>query len=105
MPRLRAVLVMVPPLLAEMLRGALAVSGDLPVAAELDKTDATIERLRELAPDAVILGPGADALVVRTALPAARILALSPDLKWLDGPGPTDRRSFSAANLALALLR
>jgi hypothetical protein len=106
MPRLRIVLMMVPRLLADMIRNVLARADGPPWVEECASLDTSPEYLASLAADAIILGPaatGIDAAIIRSALPHVRVLSLSPDLRWLNGPGEHERRPLNARNLVAAL--
>jgi DNA-binding NarL/FixJ family response regulator len=109
-PELRAVLVTAPPLLADLIRGVLAGRVGLSVVAEIADPKIAAVRLRDLAPDVVIIGPAAnapafDAALVRALLPQARVFALSADLTRLFGPGQDDDSEFTPDTLADRLRR
>jgi hypothetical protein len=111
-PELRVVLVMVPPLLAGLLRqvvearfaarrteqgrversGASGSDIALSIIAEIGHPRRIAARLRRLAPHVVILGPtGQSPPWGKAALPPhTRVLTLSADLTRVDGPGPED---------------
>ena len=105
MPRLRAVLVMVPPLLRDLIRHALTSRVEVSIVADIAEAKGACRQLRDLAPDIVIVGPaGASsrltAELVRSLLPHAQVLALSADLTTLLGPGEDDRSEFTPDTLA-----
>jgi DNA-binding NarL/FixJ family response regulator len=107
---LRAVLVTMPPLLADLIRHVLASRVGVSIVAEINDPAIAAAQLRELAPDAVIIGPSAvvrqlDAAQVRLLLPGARVLAVSADLARLFGPGEDDVNEFTPDVLAQCLLR
>ena len=105
MPALRAVLVMVPPLLADLIRHVLTGRIDQIIVAEArDPADAA-RMLRDVPPDIVILGPHGtaglpDPQAVRALLPRARVLALSADLAQLLGPEEGEVCTFTPDTLA-----
>jgi len=100
---LRAVVVAAPPLLADLVRQALASRSRVTVVAEIAQPEAE-SLLPDLDPDVVILGPAAagllDVAVVRRMLPRARVFAISADLRRILGPGEGDVGEFSADRLA-----
>ena len=105
MPELRAVLVTAPPLLADLIRRVLAGRVGLSIVAEIADPEIAVLRLRDLAPDIVIIGPAGnapafDAALVRSLLPQARVFALSADLMRLFGPGQDDESEFTPDALA-----
>jgi hypothetical protein len=109
-PELRAVLVTVPPLLADLTRHVLTSRLGLSIIAEIPDPETAAERLRYLAPDIVIIGPAANtrrfnAARVRLMLPHARVLALSADFSQVLGPGEADVSEFTPQNLADCLRR
>ena len=105
----RAVLVTVPPLLADLIRHVLTNRAALVIVAELTEPASAYARLRALAPDVVIIGPASgtpvDAALVRAMLPGARVLVLSADLTQLLGPGEDDIDAFTPGTLAARLSR
>jgi AmiR/NasT family two-component response regulator len=101
---MRAVLVTVPPLLADITRHVLSRTG-VSIIAEIADTAISAKRLRNLAPDVVIIGPQTDArplsaALVRSMLPHARVLTLSADLSRILGPGEDDVHEFTPETLA-----
>ena len=109
MPELRVVLVMVPPLLADLIRHALAARFPAAGAIQLSVSTATGDprdigwsispRMHHVA----ILGPGAGDLH-RTAWPSGvTVLTLSPDLSQILGPDPADREPLTPDGLARRL--
>jgi hypothetical protein len=105
MPELRAVLVLVPPLLAGLVRQVLA--GRPPavrVVAELGDAHNLAAELARLDVDVALLGAAVPRALVRAALaPGSRILSLSADLTELTGPGDDARRPFTSDNLVRIL--
>jgi DNA-binding NarL/FixJ family response regulator len=106
----RAVLVTVPPLLADLIRHVLTSRAALVIVAELTDPVSAYARLRALAPDVVILGPArgtppVDAVLVRAMLPGVCVLALSADLTQLHGPGEEDIDAFTPDTLVACLSR
>jgi DNA-binding NarL/FixJ family response regulator len=109
-PGLRAVLVTVPHLLADLIRHVLTSRAALCVVAELADPEGGIESLAKLAPDVVIIGltgnaQPLDTAAVRTLLPQATVLVLSADLTQLMGPGEDDVVEFTPDALADRLSR
>jgi hypothetical protein len=107
-PRLRAVLVAVPPLLADIIRQALIGRAGVWIIAEIAEPENALARLRDLAPDVVVVGPAAappspTTAGIRFGLPQARVLALSPDLTRILGPAEGDVSEFTPAALAQRL--
>jgi len=110
-PEFRAVLVTVPPLLADLIRHVLmsrieASGFALSIVAEICDLTNIGERLRALDPDVVIVGPVGtvspmDAIVL---LPRARVLTLSADLTHILGPGAGEIAPFTPDTLAERLL-
>ena len=105
MPALRAVLVAVPPLLADVIRHALTSRASLRIIAEIAASRGAAQRLRDLAPDVVVVGPAGGvpwlhAAAVRAMLPRARVLALSADLTRVLGPDDGDDAEFTPDALA-----
>jgi hypothetical protein len=110
MPTLRAVLVTVPPLLADLVRHVTTGPPGLSIVAEISDLKTADQRLRELAPDVVILGAAAtagtlNAARVRSMLPRARVLALSADFTQLFGPNEDDVDEFTPETLVDSLRR
>ena len=108
MRRLQAVLVTVPPLLADLIRHVLTSRAALLIVTELTDADSAYAQLPTLAPDVVIIGPAVgaqqvDAAIVRAMLPQARVLALSTDLTQLLGPGADDIDALTPDTLAARL--
>jgi hypothetical protein len=105
MPELRTVLVIAPPLLADLIRRVLTDRVTVSILPEIaDPTDIG-GRLRELAPDIVIVGPvgAASSLVAESAPSHTRVLFLSADLTHILGPNPGDIAPFAPETLAARL--
>jgi DNA-binding NarL/FixJ family response regulator len=110
MPTLRAVLVAAPPLLADLVRHVTTGDAGLSIIAEISDLEIAGRRLRDLAPDVVILGAAAtagtlNAARVRSMLPRARVLALTADFTQLFGPGEDDVNEFTPETLVDSLRR
>ena len=115
---LRVALVMVPPLLADLIRHVVTVRFDeasrlddagekrlgvgLRIVAEIGDPGGVGERLGMLAPHVVIYGPTATGPIwAAVALPRyARVLTLSADLTRIHGPGPGDSAPLTPDVLA-----
>jgi DNA-binding NarL/FixJ family response regulator len=109
-PGLRAVLVALPPFLADIIRRVLTIRAGLLIIAEIANPEGAIQRLRELAPDVVVVGPAGaarrlDVAAIRATLPQARVLALSEDLTRLLGPDEDEIAEFTADALVERLRR
>jgi DNA-binding NarL/FixJ family response regulator len=105
MPGFRAILVSVPPLLADLTRHVMTGRAGFSIIAEIADPDTTAECLHDLAPDVVIIGPAANArnlnaAIIRSMLPRAKVLALSADFTQLFGPGEHDVTVFTPDALA-----
>jgi hypothetical protein len=99
---------MVPPLLADLTRHALANRVGLSIIAEINDPAIAAVRLGELAPDVVIIGPSAigrqlDRAQIRLLLPRAHVLAVSADLARVFGPGEHDVSELTADALVRCL--
>jgi hypothetical protein len=104
MPEHRTVLVIAPPLLADLIRQVLIGRVGASVLVEIAEPAAARERMRELDPDVVIVGPvGAAALAAAPAPPHARVLSLSQDLSRILGPDADDIAPFTPDTLASRL--
>ena len=106
----RAVLVMVPPLLADLIRHVVASRAEasgfaLSIVAEICNPTDIGERLRELDPDIVIVGSAGAALLIDAAaiVPRARVLTLSADLARILGPGKGESVAFTPEVLVESL--
>jgi hypothetical protein len=101
MLELRVVLVLVPPLLADLLRQVLATRGwNVRTLGEFGNPRSVGKELAKLSPHVVLLGSPDSELLVSDALPPdVRILSLSADLTQLLGPRPGERTAFTADNL------
>jgi hypothetical protein len=107
----RAVLVMVPPLLADLIRHVVASRVEasvfaLSIVEEISDPTDIGPRLRALDPDIVIVGPAGAALLIDAAAivpPRARVLTLSADLARILGPGKGESVAFTPEVLAGSL--
>ena len=105
MPKLRTVLVIAPPLLADLIRRVLTGRVAVSILPEItDPTDIG-GHLRELAPDIIIVGPvGTASSLVAASVPShTRVLSLSADLTHILGPNPGDIAPFTPETLAVRL--
>jgi hypothetical protein len=108
---LRTVLIMVPPLLADLLRRAASFRAEntgvaLSIIADLDDPHDLDERLALLMPDLLIFGPAAAARAPHTRLPpGTRKLTLSPDLAQILGPADGETAALTPEILAERLRR
>ena len=102
MPELRTVLVIAPPLLADLIRRVLSVRVSVSVLVEIAEPGDASERLRKLDPDVVIIGSTSAAWppAAVAAAPHARVLSLSPDLSHILGPDADDVVPFTPDALA-----
>lgn len=101
-------MLMMPPLLADLIRHVLTRRVGPVAAIELAEMRDSGERLRVFAPDAVILGPAArpaDAAPIRNLLPKAQILLVSHDLARLVDLDTGEDGAFAPDALADRLLR
>jgi hypothetical protein len=101
MPALRAALVLVPPLLADLVRQVLA--GRAPhvcVVAEFSDPGRVIDELRGINVDVVLLGSGISRQHAIGALAShTSVVSLSADLSELAGPGGNEHIPFTTDNL------
>jgi AmiR/NasT family two-component response regulator len=109
-PAPRAVLVAMPHLLADIIRRVLVGRAGFAIVTEIAEPQGIAGRLRELAPDVVIIGrtqalASIDADAVRAILPRASVLALSADLRLIAGPEKDAIAEFTADTLAELLRR
>ena len=105
MRSLRAVLVTVPPLVADLIRRTLAGRATVAIVAEIPEPSVALAQLPALLPDIVIVGdtgraPALHADSVRAAVPGARVFVLSADLMEIYGPGADDVIALTPATLA-----
>ena len=102
MPELRTVLVVAPTLLADLIRRVLADRVAITILPEFADPAEISDRLRNLAPDIVIIGPArAVPLLDAESTPTGtRVLSLSADLTNIIGPGPHDIAPFTPEILA-----
>jgi hypothetical protein len=99
---LRAVLVMMPPLLAGLVRNVVAVrfkqaDAQLAIVEEISDLEHLPQRLGATKPDLLIIGPASDASQKVAASIAAHtpVLTVSSNLNRILGPGPTDEVAFT----------
>jgi hypothetical protein len=100
-------MVMVPPLLADLIRHGLGSRiGDATVT-ELPDLPYAYARLREIAADVVIVGPSAaaQATLIQRLLPRAQVLTVSPDLSRLVDLDTGELAAFTLDELADRLRR
>jgi len=108
-PELRVVLVMVPPLLADLIRHALAARFPAAGAIQLSVSTATGDpaeiglSISPLVPHVAILGAGAGDVGLTGWPSGVRVLTLSPDLSQILGPDPDDREPLTPDGLARRL--
>jgi hypothetical protein len=101
-------MVMVPPLLADLIRHGLSGRVGPVIAVEFAEFEDIATRLREFAPDVVIVGPSArpfDAAALRALLPEPQILAVSRDLSHLVDLDTSEDDAFTPDALADRLRR
>jgi hypothetical protein len=107
---LRAVLLSVPPLLADLISRVAASRLEqtgigLSIVAEIADVASVGGRLAELAPDLAILSQAAiSRLPAGVMAPSIPVLVLSTDLSYIAGPGPDDMAPLTPESLVAALL-
>jgi hypothetical protein len=101
-PELRTVLVVAPPLLADLIRRALTERVAISILPEITDLADIADRLRELSPDIAIIGPAGvvPSMDAASASSRTRVLSLSADLTVILGPKPGDIAPFTPATLA-----
>jgi hypothetical protein len=101
-PELRTVLVVAPALLADLIRRVLTDRVAISILPEFADPADIGARLRDLAPDIVIVGPvgAVHALDAASAASRTRVLILSADLTNIIGPDPGDIAPFTPETLA-----
>ena len=111
MRELRTVLVMVPPLLAGLVRRVVAArfeqaDAHFTIVAETSDLNDFAGLLRAIDTDVVIIGAaGVASKLVEASIPVhARVLTLSSNLNQVLGPGPADVAPFTPDTLAQRLL-
>jgi hypothetical protein len=107
-PGLRIALVVVPPLLADLIRHGLDSRVQGATITELPDAQTAYARLRELGADVVIVGPAApaaEATLIRSVLPGAQVLTVSPDLSQLVDLDADEPAAFTPDALADRLRR
>ncbi|MGO8855493.1 MAG: hypothetical protein ACLQO1_07255 [Steroidobacteraceae bacterium] len=110
MQELRAALILVPPLLADLVRHVAATRAanldiTLSIIAKIDDPAELVDLLGRLAPDLVIFGPSAAvSRATETRLPrGTRVLTLSADLKRILGPDEGESAPLTPESLAQRL--
>jgi hypothetical protein len=103
MAKVRTVLVIAPPLLADLIRRVLTDRVDKSVKVEVASPAETSRRLSEVDPDVVIKGP-ARAISSFVAPPRVRVLSLSADLGDILGPNADDIIEFTPDALVTRLI-
>jgi hypothetical protein len=106
---LRAVLLSLPPLLADLISRVATSRLEqygirLSILAEIADVESVGGRLAELAPDLAIVGYAAiSRLPTEITASSVPVLVLSADLSHIGGPGPDDLASLTPENLVAAL--
>ena len=103
MPELRTVLVIAPPLLADLIRRALSDRVEKSIRIEVAAPAEASERLLDVDPDVVIAGPLSASSPSVAGPPRARVLSLSADLDLILGPNMDDVAPFTPDALAARL--
>jgi hypothetical protein len=107
-PGPRIAMVVVPPLLADLIRHGLSSRVIGATIAELPDVQTACTQLREAGADVVIVGPAAPvagARLIRTVLPDAQVLTVSPDLSQLVDLDAAEPAAFTPDALADRLRR
>jgi hypothetical protein len=105
---LRAVLALVPPFLADLVRQAVVARAAqiglvLHLVVQSDDSGDLQETIGRFRPDVVILGPAAETAYAAVLSSKLRVLTLSPDLALLEGPGLNDSAPLTPEILAQRL--
>ena len=101
-------MVVVPPLLADLIRHGLGSRVKGASVTELPDAQAAHAHLRAFGADVVIVGPAAplaEAALIRTLLPDAQVLTVSPDLSQLVDLDAAEPAAFTPDALADRLRR
>ena len=101
-------MVVVPPLLADLIRHGLSSRVKGATVAELPDVQTAYAHLREIGADVVIIGPAApaaEATLIRSVLPDAQVLTVSPDLSQLVDLDGNEPAAFTPDALADRLRR
>jgi hypothetical protein len=101
-------MVVVPPLLADLIRHGLRSRVKGVIVIELPDLQTAYTYLRESGADVVIVGPSAlaaEATLIRAVLPGARVLTVSPDLSQLVDLDADEPAAFTPDALADRLRR
>ena len=107
MSGLRIAMVMVPPLLADLIRHGLDSRIGGATVIEFSDLQHAYTRLHEIAADIVIVGPlaAAQATLIQRLLPRAQVLTISPDLSRLVDLDTGESAAFTLDELADRLRR
>jgi hypothetical protein len=105
---LRAVLALVPPFLADLVRQVVVARAAklglvLHLVVQSDDSGDLRETISRFRPDVVILGPAAETAHAALLSSKLRVLTLSPDLALLEGPGLNDSAPLTPEILAQRL--
>jgi hypothetical protein len=97
--------VVAPPLLADLIRRALTDRVAISILPQIADLADVADRLRELSPDIVIVGPvgAVPSIAAASTLPRTQVLSLSADLTAILGPRPGDIAPFTPEALAARL--
>jgi hypothetical protein len=101
-------MVVVPPLLADLIRRGLISRVGAVIVTELSDLHHACTRLREIDADVVIVGPSAsaaDAALIHRIVPRAQVLTVSPDLSQLVDLDTGEAAAFTPDALADRLRR
>jgi hypothetical protein len=101
-------MVVVPPLLADLIRHGLGSRVKGVILTELPDVQTAYAYLRETGADVVIVGPAApaaEATLIRSVLPSARVLTVSSDLSQLVDLDADEPAAFTPDALAEWLRR
>jgi len=101
-------MVVVPPLLADLIRHGLASRIDAVTVTEFSDLQHACTRLREIGADVVIVGPSApqaDTALIHRIVPRAQVLTISADLSQLVDLDTGEPAAFTPDTLADRLRR
>jgi hypothetical protein len=107
-PGLRIAMVLVPPLLADLIRHGLDSRVEGVVVIELPDLQTASAYLRDSGADVLIVGPSAlaaEVTLIRAVLPGARVLTVSSDLSQLVDLDADEPTAFTPDALADRLRR
>ena len=87
MDRIRTVTVSITPLMSDIISAVVAELAPIDIVARLDRSDRLVLRLQMLAPDLLLIGLSRGegdgiARSLRNALPRAKVIALSHDMRY-----------------------